>query len=320
MRIKQGLIGILRFSVALGILSLLFSKIPLSEILAAIHSAKINYLLAAFSLSLLTQVILAHRLRFLTDQQGMLFTSSEILEINLSSVFYGLFLPGGNLAAGAVRFFKLSKVDRKFSEAFVSLIFDRIIATITLCMLGVLFWLIESPLHTGYIGMGMILALGLSSTPYMLIFRRDPSHFWSKYFGSIKWPPVSKKVNRLFSSLNQYQKLSPNSLAYIFSLSITGQLLGILIFYLLAVSLGINISFVTIGWIRSAVLIISMVPISVSGLGIREGASLFLLMPYGVPGEKALALSFLIFATTLLLIGALGGFLEGRKQILSGAR
>jgi hypothetical protein len=63
-----------------------------------------------------------------------------------------------------------------------------------------------------------------------------------------------------------------------------------------------------------------MVPISVSGLGIREGASLLLLLPYGVPGEKALALSFLIFATTLLLIGALGGLLEARKQIFSGAR
>ncbi len=320
MRITKGVFGILRFAVAFGILSYLFSKIPVSEIIAAINSAKINYLVVALVLSILSQWVLANRLRFLTDRQGMLLSTFQVLEINFSSVFYGLFLPGGNLTAVTVRFYKLSNVDRKFSEAFVSLVFDRIAATISLCMIGVLFWLIESPLHTGYIGLGMILSLGLSSILYLLLFGRRSSLAWGKYFDYTKWPSVSNKVHSLFSSFKQYQKLSPHSLAYILSLSITAHLLGILIYYLLAISLGINISFVTIGWIRSAVLIISMVPISVSGLGIREGVSLFLLKPYGVSGEKALAFSFLIFGATLLLIGAVGGLLEGRKQLLPSAR
>jgi uncharacterized protein (TIRG00374 family) len=229
-------------------------------------------------------------------------------------------LPGGNLAAGTVRFYKLSNVDKKYSEAFVSIVFDRIAATISLCTIGLLFWLIESPLRTGYVGLGMIVSLGLSSIPYLLLFGRRESSARGKYFDYTKWPAVSTKVHSLFSSFNQCRKLSLPSLTYIFSLSITVHLLGILIYYLLAVSLGINISFVTIGWIRSAVLIISMVPISMSGLGVREGVSLFLLKLYGVSGERALALSFLFFGATLLLIGAVGGILEGRKQFLPSVR
>jgi uncharacterized protein (TIRG00374 family) len=320
MRIKKGLSGVLRFSVAFGILFYLFSKIPILEVMTAITSAKANYIIAAFIISFLSQPILAYRLRFLTDRQGMLLSTSQILEINFTSVFYGLFLPGGNLAAGTVRFYKLSKVDGKFSEAFVSILFDRIAATIALCMIGILFWLVELPFHTGFIGFAMILTLGLSFLPYFLLFGKRTSLLWRKCFDYIKWPVVSKKVNKLFLSLNEYQKLSLNSLAYIFSLSITVQLLGILGYYLLAMSLGINISFITIGWIRSAVLIISMIPISVSGLGIREAVSLFLLKPYGIPGEEAVALSFLVFGATILLIGAMGGLLEGRKQLLPSAR
>jgi hypothetical protein len=58
-----------------------------------------------------------------------------------------------------------------------------------------------------------------------------------------------------------------------------------------------------------------MIPISISGLGVREGALLFLLKPYGVWGEEALALSLIIFGITVLLIGAIGGLLEGRKLL-----
>lgn len=132
----------------------------------------------------------------------------------------------------------------------------------------------------------------------------------------VSMPIFRKKINNLFISLKQYQDLTFCSLAFIFTLSIMTQLLGILIYYLLAISLGINIPFIRMGWIRSAVVMITMVPVSISGLGVREGALLFLLNPYGVVGEESLALSFLIFGITLLLIGALGGFIEGRRLLL----
>jgi hypothetical protein len=83
-------------------------------------------------------------------------------------------------------------------------------------------------------------------------------------------------------------------------------------------SLGMSISFITIGWVRAAVLMVSMIPVSVSGLGMREAVSLFLLKPYGISGEDVLGFSFLAFAATLLLIGAVGGLLEGKRQLLPG--
>ncbi|GBD39749.1 hypothetical protein HRbin37_02035 [bacterium HR37] len=92
---------------------------------------------------------------------------------------------------------------------------------------------------------------------------------------------------------------------------------GVLIYYVLAASLKLELSFVTIGWIRSAVVLATMFPVSFSGLGIREGVLLVLLKPFEVSEKEALALSFLVFCTTLLLIGIIGGILEGKRFLVN---
>ncbi len=316
MNIKKVFFIVLRLSIAFGILYYLLRKIPLSEVIASLSSAKVNYVIAAFLLSIFLQLILVHRLKFLTDKQGMSLSIFQLLEINLAVVFYRLFLPGGNLMGGAIRFYKLSRLKNKRAEALATVIFDRIAATIAVCAIGILFWIVDFPSNSGYTGPSMIVSLGVLLILYILLFGRRTPLFLSKYFKLVNPSFIPQKFHKLLLSLNQYQNLSLSSLAFIFTISITAQLLGILIYYLLAISLGINISFITIGWIRSAVVIITMVPISISGLGVREGMLLFLLKPYGILEEEALALSFLVFGATLLLIGAIGGLLEGRKLLL----
>jgi len=51
-----------------------------------------------------------------------------------------------------------------------------------------------------------------------------------------------------------------------------------------------------------------VLPISVSGVGIREGGLAFLLAPHGVAAEKAVAIGLLWFLTTICC-GLVGGVL-----------
>lgn len=315
---KRFVFSLLRLSIAFGILYYLLSKIPLSKVIASVTSARVVYVITAFILSILSQLILAHRLRFLTDKQGMTLPTSQVLKINLAAIFYGLFLPGGNLTGGAIRFYKLAGTEKKMAGALASIVFDRMAATIALCFIGILFWSVDLPPNSGDIGVSMIIALGLLFILYILLFDKRISRIFQKRFKSVNLSIVSQKIHGLLISLNRYQNLSVGSLAFIFALSIIAQLFGTLIYYLLAVGLGINITFVAIGWIRSAVVILTMIPISISGLGVREGALFFLLKPYGILGEQTLAFSFLVFVTTLLFTGLIGGLLEGGKLLSSG--
>ena len=50
---------------------------------------------------------------------------------------------------------------------------------------------------------------------------------------------------------------------------------------------GFNISFITVLLINSVVTAISLVPITASGLGVKESAAVFLFNSVGVPGEIA---------------------------------
>ena len=95
-------------------------------------------------------------------------------------------------------------------------------------------------------------------------------------------------------SITQYHNLSKSELIYIFGLSLIAQFLGIFVMFLLALSIGLNLSFLDLGWIRSFIVIITMLPISFSGIGVREASLIVLLQPYSVSSSDAVALSFLL--------------------------
>jgi uncharacterized membrane protein YbhN (UPF0104 family) len=75
-------------------------------------------------------------------------------------------------------------------------------------------------------------------------------------------------------------------------------------------ALGIDLGFLTMGWIQSIVSLTAQLPFAMAdGLGVREVTLVAVLSLYDVTAEQALALSFLIF-TRSLIIALIGGVLE----------
>lgn len=316
---KKWFSWLLKLSITSVILYYIFTSIPFSEVMKSIISAKVSYIIIALSIMAFVIYLEAYRLKILTDKQGMLLSIRQIIDINLITGFYGLFLPG-YLAGGAIRWHKLSQPNNKWMEALASITFNRLIGTIVLVLVGILFWILDTNSGSNYM-MGLILfaiLTGLLIT-HFLVFDGKLSCFLKTYTRKINLSFIPKrirsKISKLFISTGQYHSLSQSSLIYIFGLSLTSHLLGILSFYLFALSIGINISFINIGWIRSFIVIIAVLPVSFAGLGVREGTLVFLLQPYGVPASDAVALSFLIFARALLL-GGIGGLFEAKNLFL----
>jgi len=73
------------------------------------------------------------------------------------------------------------------------------------------------------------------------------------------------------------------------------------------VSLGLGVSPISIGWVRAFTVFMTAVPVTPSGLGVREVSLVMLLLPMGVSAAQAIAFSLLQFSGLLLtaLIGAL---------------
>jgi glycosyltransferase 2 family protein len=305
-----------RVFIAFGILYYLFRKVPVSHVISTIANANSNYLFSSLLITILMSLVVSYRLKLLAENQGVPVTTLQAFEINAAALFYGLFLPGGNLAAGLIRFYKLSSISRKMTEAVASLTFDRIISAIALCIVGISFWFGHFPSNSGFIALGMSFVLtGLILVNFVVFFDRN-SILLKKLSELLDLTILSSGISKLVTIINRFRRLSSNSIAFILTLSLTSQLLGVVVYYLLALALNIDISFLAMGWIRCAVVLITMIPISISGLGVREGSLLLLLKPYGIDSDESLALSFLIFTMTVVMIGFIGGLLEGLRFLL----
>ncbi len=321
MRMRNAASVVLRLSVAVGILHYIFRRVALADILAAIGAAPVGYLAVALGLTIVMHTIAGYRFKVLAGSQGIPLTTFQAVEINLAAVFYSLFLPGGNLSGGVVRFYRVSGQDRKLAEAFASIVCDRVVATVALCIVGIAFWVASGPPGSGPLALAMaVLVGGLLASGLFLSWSKLASR-WGKSLDRDQESRFLARVRRVWLTIGRYRELTPCLLASILALSLTSQLLGVIGCYVLALSVGIDLPLGTMGWVRSAVVLITMIPISVSGLGVREGALLLLLKPYGISREHALALSLLIFCVTVLAMGFLGGLLEGWRfvrRVLTG--
>ena len=309
---------IIRFAISIAIIIFLLTKISIPDVVGSIISAKIHYIIAAFIVSPFTWLILSYRLKFFSNMQGLTISTFQAFEINLSTLFYGLFLPGGNLTGGVIKFYKLSRKDNKLSEALVALALDRVFATIALCIVGLFFWMLSVPEDSKLLVLSMIfILLGLTGFCILIFFDRD--HRVIKWLLSLANKfYTSPKLNRFVDCLSDLGRIPIRSLLFMIVISIISQLLNVLVFYLLLLSIDLSVPFVSIGWIRSVVVLVTMIPISISGMGLREGSFMLLLGAFGISDNSAFAYSLLVFAVTRIIPGLLGGLLETRKIFNNG--
>ncbi len=309
----------LRLFITFGILYYIFDRIPFSSVSAVFSSAKADYIVVASFLTILSHLIGGYRLSLISESQGMSISLLKAFDINSAAAFYRLFLPGGTLTGGAIRIYKLSRHSKKVAEAFASITFDRAIATIALCVVGIFFWLIHLPSDAEYIlvTMSIVLSVLVVIIGFLLV---DKSRMLERRIPDLLGLSfIFSYIQKFLETLNRFKSLSSISIGWIIVISIFTNLLGILVYYKLAQALGIDISFIAMGWIRSAVVFVTLIPISISGLGLREVSLIFLLKSYGIREDEALALSLLVFAVTVIMTGFIGGFLEGRRFLQAGA-
>jgi glycosyltransferase 2 family protein len=306
-----------KLSVSGGILYYIFTIVPVAEVFTALRSSRIGFFLVALSFMFMANMASALRMRQLTMCQGMSVSVSRIFEINLISNFYGMFLPG-SLAGGAVRWRKLYLADKNASGAFIAIILSRFLLTTVTVALGVLFWLSAGQIHSNRIvGLvllgilaGLLLLQGiLVSGVVSLPFNADMG---SEARGGSR---LLIHVVNVLGALGRYRDLPRIAFLRISVLALIDDLLGIVSFYFASLSVGIDVPLVHLGWVRSFLQLITMVPVSFFGIGIQEGTLITLLGNYGVPGAEAVAFSFILVARSIV-IAFTGGLLELRNLLV----
>lgn len=310
---------LLRLALGAGILAYLFTFIPVSNVVAVLSSAAPGWIGVALGLVAVERLTAAFRVTILSDQAGMGLSVWQNLQISISATFYGMFLPG-ELAGGAVRWHKMARPSGMRAEAAAVLSFDRLIDTIVLVLTGLAFWLLEQPsISSGAIQAGLLMLLCvLLVTLCLSLSRRAASLLLiplARLTNRLRLGFVYNRVDKVLAAVRSFAGLSTRAVAALIAVSALRQLLAIGILFGFAAALGADVGFITFGWIRTFMNIAVMLPVSVSGLGVREGTLVLLLQPYGVAGSLAVALSLLmLFSHVLVAVG--GGLLELKRVLL----
>jgi hypothetical protein len=308
--VPRVVLALVRVGVALAVFALILTRIDLAGVWESLRDTSLAACFLAFGVWMVGWLIVSHRLALLMQAQDVQIGTFEALEINLATLFWGLFLPGGNITGIAVRFYRLARAGGRYAAGLLAMAGDRLTATGAVSLIGIVCWLLDRQAQRGPAIVVLVLGAMIFTATILPLVAAERVRRLARWLhgGSLGW--LEAPVRRAWQGFEAIARLPPRTLGLLIFLSCLAQGPGILAYEILAHALGLSLSFVTLGWVRSVVLIVTALPISIGGLGVREGVLLILLRPYGVADHDALAFSLLIFAVTMVWTGILGGLFE----------
>ncbi|MEX2524956.1 MAG: lysylphosphatidylglycerol synthase transmembrane domain-containing protein [Gammaproteobacteria bacterium] len=298
--------------VSLLLLLLCLYVVDFEKLFITLNQIHPGLFLLAFLINVCGTVFVRAWIAYLTTHaSGLQLGYPELLRINLIARFYTIALPRG--AAAAVRWHHY-KIGGSGHAAAALLVFENLISILTLFISAGLILLYESDKTGGPAGILLPVSWGgaIASTVMLLPFL----HKASAVFLENILRPLSRRhgymkslIEKLFQAVNDYQNISGAKILGICVFSLFGYALFILSAWILAEGMGLGLGLLAIAWIRSLTLLVSLLPITVAGVGLREGTIILLMQGYGVDASVAFAYALASFAIQLL-IGLMGAIAE----------
>jgi hypothetical protein len=260
------------------------------------------------------EIVAGWRWQLLLRVQGIYLSWVRIFALLLIGVFFNFLIPGGTGGDVIKIFYLLKETPGKRTAALLSVLVDRLVGLMALTVLaGVLIfanwhWIMSSPVASKYVWSAIVI-LGAS------LMGLHASYIVTKYGWVHRLParmPGRDKLAELALAYNLYGKAWRPSLAA-FGISFVAHLGYFAIFYCASEALrhdSIQLpSYTQLCVIMPIVNTISAMPISVGGLGVREGLfAIFLSSLCGVHATDAVLISTTGYFLTFFW-GIIGGFI-----------
>lgn len=318
MKLTKGQKRILRIVASIALVVGIFWFIPIHEVVESFRKVRIELVLAGFLLNILSAWLEGVQLWILLKRAAVPATLWDVFETKMTTRFYAQFLPS-ELMAASVKFYRLAEPTKQWGEVMAALVFFRVINMGALTLLGLAFWAVEMPQGPGrWIGLVLIVMTVLIALVHFFLSSKRVARFGKRmlqhrWFAWLKGKLVDKAKDFTNRTIASYRLFHGSALAIVL-FAVVRHVVGIYSFYLVALALHVELSFLTIGWIRVVLHAIMSLPISLSGIGVREGSLVVLLAEYGVSGADAVALAFLLFVVNLAQ-NSLGGIFELKNLI-----
>lgn len=299
------LILLMKLLVSAGLLAFFFTRIHFERFWSTLAGANFGYVAAALAVYLATQLVSAVRWGILARPLGFDTRYKDYSLYYLIGMFFNLFAPstvGGDVS----RVYYLAKGGEKERghgwatstiPAAVSVFMDRAVGMAVLLWLGAIglalfpYYAVPSAIRSLTFALSLALVAGGLLVPALRRILPEDGH------------PIVVKLRLAMRAYHNQWGVIPQAILVSFAIHLVQAWMHLL----MGRALQINVPFSFCIILYPLAGIFAALPVSLNGLGLREGAYLFLLGLIGITAEKGVAFGLLLFLIVVVdsLIGGL---------------
>lgn len=308
---KKRIITIARVGISILLLAVVIKLADIDHIVKSLKNFNQVWLPPIFLLILLSVVISTWKWNTLIKAQKLSIRFSTLFIYYNCGLFFNNFLPS-SIGGDGIRIYMAGKKADNYSAAASSVVVERTLATVSLALLGLISAIFaQKPAKIAILLLAVLFVAGIFLT-FVLIAGWVPKGLGNKDGKLSKaWIKFAQSAKEL--------KSCKKELALCFFESLLFQIVVALVIG--AIMKGLNqtvIALPDLFLVTSASSVLAMVPLGLNGYGMREGAYIYLLQPFGYSTSAALTVSilFAFFVSIYSLIGGLSWmFLRNDSQV-----
>lgn len=306
-------ITLLKGAVTLLVVLFLFLRLDLRDVPRLLAGLRLPPFIMAVALLAGSHMVVALVWRYLLDRVGVGLRVERAVRLYYAGLFLNIFFPG-SLGGDSYRVWSVYRETGEGRATLAATLVERLVGLASLCLLGAVAVALRfSELPSAYGPLlllittgGALLSLGVLVAPGLVSWLSRPLIFLTRGL-------LRERVEGVLDAMRRVGRPGPIAAALVVTLAAQG--VRIWTHWWCARALGIGVEAADIYVAIPLVAVAAGLPISVGGLGVREGSGVLLLAPLGIGNAEAVAMEFLAYlvgvATSLL--GGLA-FLLGTEE------
>lgn len=297
---RRILLSTIKILISAGLLYLALRKVNLSELGSRIDVASLGWIGMAIAVTFLQIFVGVLRWREISAECGAPLATKQAMRFNLIGTFFNQTLPS-SIGGDAVRLWLVARSGAGWRAATYSIFVDRAIGLIALAVIIVASLPWSYSLIRDSHGRSALLFVdfaALAGGMGFLVLGRLPWPWLKRWWGTHHLYACSVIANRVIFSRERGPK--------VVVLSLLVHVLAVVIAWCVVQSIAAPVVFSQIFQLVPPVMLITMLPISIAGWGVRE-ATMGLAFGYaGLAANEGVNIS-LLFGAVSFIVGAFGG-------------
>lgn len=301
---KNTLVAVLKTVVTALLFYLLFRKVDLPEFAATLKHARYDILVFSFCVLWIGHYMCIFRWRMLMRPLMPVPSLAKLLGIYCIGLFFNLTFPtvvGGDV----VKMYYAGKPSRQFAQSFAATFLDRDTGMLAMMLIAVTATIIHP---VSLIGIPVPLIIWSAFLTFIvanvIIFAPRIHRIFVDFLHRLKFNGLAGKVDTIsgvFQTIARHQGVLALSLV----ISLVNQLFVIAVTWITATGLRIRVPFAYFLVFVPVITLISMIPVSLNGMGLREYANVALFTAVGVDRESSIALG--LVSSAIIVLSAIPG-------------